>query len=78
MDLLVSIGGCDLVHESEELDPAAAPGMAADDLAGGDVEGGEQRRRSVPLVVVRLAGKRAAVRQPEIALGALQGLDRRL
>src|SRR5271166_4517518 len=34
--------------------------------------------RAVSLVVVRLAGERAAVRQLEIALGALQGLDRRL
>lgn len=78
VELLVFIGSCDLVHEGEEFDAAATPGMTADDLAGGDVEGGEQRGRSVPLIVVRLAGERGSVRQLEIALGALQGLDRRL
>src|SRR5258706_3879406 len=33
-------------------------------------------RRAVPRIVVRLAGERAAVRQLEIALAALQRLDR--
>ena len=37
----------------------------------------EQRRRAVPLVVVAVPGQRAPVRQLEVALRALQRLDRR-
>ena len=51
---------------------------AAVDLAGGQIEGGEQRRRAVPLVVVAVAAERPPVGQPEIALRPLQRLDRRL
>ncbi len=51
---------------------------AACDLAGRHLERGEQGRRAVPLVVVAVSGQRASVRQLQIALGALQRLDRRL
>ena len=47
-------------------------------LSGGDFERGEQGRGAVPLVVVALAGQGASVRQLQIALRPLQGLDRRL
>ena len=70
--------GDDAVHEVEKLDAPAPLVLAARHLAGGDVEGGEQRRRAVPLVIVRLAGQRPAVRHLQIALRALQRLDRRL
>src|SRR5258705_10097039 len=78
MDLAARMGGNDAVHEVEELDPSPASVLPARHLAGGDVEGGEQGRRAVPRIVVRLAGGGAAVRQLEKALGALQRLDRRL
>lgn len=68
----------DAVHEAEELDTAAALGMCRDDLAGGDFECCEQGRGAVPLVVVALAGQSAPIRQIQIALHPLQGLDRRL
>src|SRR6476646_3377476 len=57
---------------------AAALGMRRDDPPGGDFKRCEQRRGAVPLVVVALAGQGAPVRQLQIALRPLQGLDRRL
>ena len=71
-------GGDEAVHEAEELDAAAALGMRRDNSAGSDFERGEQGRGAVPLVVVALAGQGAPVRQLQIALRPLQGLDRRL
>src|SRR5882762_8743317 len=71
-------GGNEAVHEAEELDAAAALGMRRDNSAGSDFERGEQGRGTVPLVVVALAGQGAPVRQLQIALRTLQGLDRRL
>ena len=78
MDLLVGVVGHDRVHEGEELDPPAPLGVLGLDLAGRDVERGEQGAVAVPLVFVRLAVERAAVGQLEVALRPLQGLDRRL
>ena len=66
------------IHEAEELNAAAALGMRRDDPPGGDFKRCEQRRGAVPLVVVALAGQGAPVRQLQIALRPLQGLDRRL
>ena len=40
-------GGDDAVHEAKEVDPAAPLGMHRDDLAGGDLERGEQGRGAV-------------------------------
>jgi len=63
--------------EAEELDTAAPLGMRRDDPSGGHFERCEQGRGAVPLVVVALAGQGAAVRQLQITLRPLQGLDRR-
>src|SRR5450631_3388620 len=52
--------------------------MSSDDLSGGDLERCEQRRRTVTLVVVALAGQGAAIGQLQIALRSLQSLDRGL
>ena len=52
--------------------------MRRDDPSGGDFERGKQGRGAVPFVVVALAGQGAPVRQLQIALRPLQGLDRRL
>ncbi len=58
MNLLLGMRGHDAVHEIEELDAPAAAVMLGSNLAGGDVESGEQRRGAVPLVVVQAAGTR--------------------
>jgi hypothetical protein len=76
--LAVGIRRHDAVHEVEELDAPAPPIVAADHLTCGDLQGSEQRRRSMPLVIVRLARHGASVRQLQIALGTLQRLDRGL
>jgi hypothetical protein len=57
MDFAFRIGGDDLVHEIEEFDAPASFVMAADDFATRKIEGGEQRRRPMPLIIVRLAGR---------------------
>src|SRR6202011_1556862 len=76
--LAIREGGNEAVHEAEELDTAAPFGMRRDDPPGGDLECGEQGRGAVPLVVVALPGQGASIRQLQIALRPLQGLDRRL
>ena len=76
--LAIREGGNDAVHEAEELDTAAPLGMRRDDPPGGDFKRCEQGRGAVPLVVVALAGQGASVRQLQVALRPLQGLDRRL
>src|SRR4029077_21261119 len=50
--------------------------MLRDNSSRGNLERGEQRRRAVALVIVDLASKSASVGQLQIALGALQSLDR--
>ena len=47
-------------------------------LPGGDFERCEQSRGAMPLVVVAVPGQGASVRQLQIPLRPLQGLDRRL
>src|SRR5204863_447151 len=59
----VQLGGGVLVdglEEPQELLMAVPPLVLADDLAGGDVQGGEQAGGAVPDVVVGLAARRAA------------------
>src|SRR6476620_8405797 len=46
------------------------------DLASRHLEGGKQRRRTVALVVVAVSRQCASVRQLQIALRALERLDR--
>ena len=76
--LAIREGGNDAVHEAEELDTAAPLRMRRDDPPGGHFERCEQGRGAVPLVVVALAAQGAAIRQLQITLRPLQGLDRRL
>jgi hypothetical protein len=52
--------------------------MRRHDAAGGEFERCEQGRGAVPLVVVALAVQGASVRQLQMTLRSLQGLDRRL
>jgi hypothetical protein len=51
MDLAFRICGDDPVHEIEEFDAPASLVVAAQDLAAADVQGGEQRGRSMPLII---------------------------
>ena len=76
--LTIREGGNEAVHEAEELDTTAPLGMRRDDPSGGDFERCEQSRGAMPLVVVALPGQGASVRQLQIALRPIQGLDRRL
>lgn len=59
-DLAVWTVGHPLVHEVEAFDASSSFVVAAGHLAGGDLQGGEQRGRPMPLVVVRLTDHRAA------------------
>ena len=75
---LPGIGRRHLIHEGEELDAAAALLVSGLHLAGSYLERREKGGGAVPLVVVALAGERAAIGKLQIALFALQGLDRGL
>ena len=44
----------DAVHEVEEFQPASAFIMTARELAGADIQSGEQGRGPVPLIIMRL------------------------
>lgn len=68
MDLLVGVVNHDRLHEGEERDPPAPFGMPGLDLAGPDVERGEQGAVAAPPVFVRLAVARAAIGQLEVVL----------
>ena len=78
MDGRVRVCGDDVVHEVEELDAPPALLVRGRHLAGGHFEGGKQRRGAVSLVIVTMSGQRPPVRKLQIALGALQRLDRGL
>src|SRR5215475_11919823 len=78
VQLAIWEGGNHAVHEAEELDTPPALGMLGNDLSGGDVERGKQRRGAVPLVIMALTGQGAPVRELQVALRPLQSLDRRL
>jgi len=67
MDFAPGIGGNDPVHEIAEFDTPASLVVAADDLAAGDVQRGEQRHGPMPLIVMRLTGHRPSVEQLQIA-----------
>jgi len=54
------------------------PGVVSIYVSGRDLERRKQRCRAMPLVVVALTGQGAAIGQLQIALGSLQGLNRRL
>ena len=60
MESGVGIGGDDVVHEVEELDPPPPLLVRGRHLAGRHLEGGKQRRGAVALVIVAMAGRRAA------------------
>jgi len=75
VELTVWKSRSDAVHEVEKLDAAAAFRMRCDDLPGGDFERRKQRCRSMPLVIMALAGQSAAVGQLQIALRSLQSLN---
>src|SRR5580765_2852304 len=77
MDLLVRVESDDVVHEGKELDAPTAFLVSGGHLAGRQIEGGEQRRGAMPLVVVTMTAERAPVGQLEVALRALQRLDGR-
>src|ERR1700704_6303109 len=72
MDGAVRMSGDDVVHEIKEFDAPPTRLVGGDHLAGGHLEGGEQRRGAVVLVVVTLTGQRPPVRKLEISLSALQ------
>lgn len=78
VNIFARVGGHDPVHELQEVGTPAARFVRGGDLAGGDLESGEQGRCSMALVVVALTGQGPSVRQCEIALSPLQGLDRGL
>ena len=64
----------DLFEEVQELARPVTPVALADDEARGDIEGGEQRGRPVPHVVVRAAFGNARHHRQD-RLFAVQGLD---
>src|SRR5271157_1075017 len=64
----------DGVEEADELLMPVTLHVAADDRAVEDVEGGEERGRSVPLVIVR-HGSSAASLQRQAGLGAVERLN---
>src|SRR5512139_3189345 len=72
VDRGVGMGGNDIVHEVEELYAPAARFVRRPNLAGGYLEGSEQRGGTVALVVMAVAGQRPAARELQIALRALQ------
>src|SRR6185312_3747473 len=64
----------DLVEEADELLMPVLLHAAPDDLAFEDIEGGEQRGRTVALVVVG-HGSGASLLQRQARLGAVERLD---
>src|ERR1700756_3000539 len=66
--------GLDLVEELAELGGPMASIALADNLAGGDIEGGEQRRRSMALVIMA-APRRLARAHRQYRLAAVERLD---
>ena len=64
----------DLFQEVEKLPGPVAPVALADDAAGGDIEGGEERGRAVTLVIVRAPLGHARQHRQD-RLSAVEGLD---
>ena len=71
---VVGDGAVDVPQEADEVDGAVAALDLADDVAGGDVQGREQRGGAVPAVVVGAGLGRADV-QRQRRLGPFQRLD---
>ena len=78
VDLLAGIIGDDLVQKGQELLATAALGVHPADRPREDVERGEERRRTVPLVLMTHPSNSFAVGEHDIALRPFQGLNRRL
>lgn len=78
MDFALRMRGDDMVHEVQELDPPAPLVVPSDDLAAGEIERREERRRAMPFVIVRLAGHGAPTGQLQIPLRAFKRLYRGL
>lgn len=66
--------GIDLFEERQEFGTAVPLFQAADHFPGGYIQGGEQRRRAVALVVMGV-GDRAPWGQGQAGLRSIQGLD---
>ncbi len=74
MDVLLAGGlAIDLVQEGEELGMRMARVASVDHVALQDIEGGKQRRRPVPRVVMRLPSRQPRP-QGQHGLGPIQGL----
>src|ERR1700724_3192731 len=71
MDLASSVLSDNPVHEVEKFKPSPPLVLTPRHLARRNVESGEERRRAMPGVVVRLARQRPAARHRQIALRAL-------
>ena len=68
-------GLVDPAQEADELDGTVLEHALADDLAAQNVEGGEQRRGAVALVVVMGHGPGATFLHRQAGLGAVERLD---
>src|SRR5664279_6321967 len=64
----VGPSGDNVVHEVEELDAPPPLIVSCRHLAGGHLEGGEQRRGAVALVIVAMIAQRSAIRHFQICL----------
>jgi len=78
MDFTRWMSGDDMVHEVQKLDAPSPFVVLADDCPAGEIECREERRRSMPFVVVRLPGHGAPVRKFQVTLRAFERLDRGL
>src|SRR5262245_3412674 len=78
MNLPVWMVGDDSVHEIQELAPATTLIVARLHLARHNIQGGKQRGSAVTFVAVAEPVHSLAIRQPQKALRAFQGLYMRL
>src|SRR5664279_2812104 len=78
MDFTRWMSGDDMVHEVQKLDAPSPFIVLADDCPAGEIECREERRRSMPFVVVRLPRHGAPVRKFQVTLRAFERLDRGL
>src|ERR1700746_1775049 len=75
VELFAGIVGNQLIHEIQELTPAAATIMSGMYQATSHVEGGKQSRGSMAFVFMSKAAQGPAVGQADPALGPLQSLN---
>ena len=78
VDFPAGVSGQNIVHEIQNLAPAARRVMANLHLTGGHFQRRKQRARAVPFVTVAESVQRLAVRQPEPSLSSFQNLNVRL